>query len=390
MIRFLTSGESHGQGLQVILEGFPSGMQVDPVFLEQELARRRRGYGRGPRMQIEKDRLFILGGVRNGISTGSPIGIILENTEWNLWKAALDPRNADPHVMNEKKVTCPRPGHADLPGAFKFHHGDIRDVLERASARSTAALTLAGTVARMLLLALGVSVRGAVTSIGTESILPPSDENGWEHAMSSSLGLPKEEDEKKVIAEISSASMEGETLGGTFLLSATGLPPGIGSYTQWDRRLDGRLAGAMMSIPGIKGVEIGEGFSLAGVKGSSALDEILPSGDTWSRSTNRAGGIEGGMTNGEEILVKVAMKPIPTLRKALRSVDLSTGHGVKAAYERSDVCAVPAACVVGEAMMSWVLAGGVMERFGGDHLSEVMQRFEECCRRRENFFHEHG
>ena len=388
MIRFLTSGESHGPGLQVIVEGLPAGLPVNKAFLKSELSRRRRGYGRGPRMKIEKDLLSLWGGVRNGLSTGAPVGMILENTEWEQWSQVLHPLETDPDATEAKRVSFPRPGHADLPGAFKYRHRDARDVLERASARSTASLTLAGTLARILLKQLGVAVRGAVTSIGGVSVNPPENENEWTRAMSSSMGLPRDKEKEPVIREIESAARDGETLGGTFLLSAIGLPPGIGTYVHWDRRLDGRLAGAIMAIPAIKGVEVGGGFSLASMKGSSSLDEILPSGSSWTRTGNLSGGIEGGMTNGEEILVTAAMKPIPTLKKPLRSVDISTGKAMTAAYERSDTCAVPAACVVGEAMMAWVLGEMVTEQFGGDNLEELKAGFQKSLERREHFFHE--
>lgn len=384
-LRFLTSGESHGRGFLVNVEGLPAGLELSTAALNAELARRRRGFGRGPRMKLEKDRLTIWGGLRDGFSTGSPLGLVLENTEWEQWQPVMDPECVDPEAASRRAATCPRPGHADLSGAIKYDHRDIRNVLERASARLTASWTLVGTVARVLLAELGVEVRGAVTSIGGVSVAPPATEEEWERARTNDLGCPRAEDEARLVERITEAAGEGDTLGGTFVVSLKGLPPGIGSHVEWDRRLDGRFAAALMAIPAIKGVEVGEGFRLGAVPGSLAHDEIVLRGGQPSRLTNRAGGLEGGMTNGEEVLLHAVMKPIPTLRKPLRSLDISTGKSTSAHFERSDVCAVPAACVVGEAMAAWAAACAVSEQFGGDILDELQERFVDYRQRVEAF-----
>lgn len=384
-LRFLTSGESHGRGFLVNIEGMPAGLELSTAMLMAELARRRRGFGRGPRMKLEKDRLTVWGGLRDGFTTGSPLGLVLENTEWEQWQPVLDPECVEAAAAAERAATCPRPGHADLTGAMKYDHRDIRNVLERASARLTASWTLAGTVARVLLADLGIEVRGAVTSIGGVSVAPPANEDEWERARGNDLGCPRADDEARLVDRIKAAGEEGDTLGGTFLVSLKGLPPGIGSHVEWDRRLDGRFAAALMAIPAIKGVEVGDGFRLGSVPGSLAHDEIVPCGGRPKRLTNRAGGLEGGMTNGEEILLQAVMKPIPTLRKPLRSLDIATGLGTTAHFERSDVCAVPAACVVGEAMAAWIAAGAVMEQFGGDIMDELEDRVVDYRQRVERF-----
>ena len=386
-LRFLSGGESHGKGLLLVIEGMPSHLCVGKERLVKELARRRRGYGRGPRMKLEKDVLTAWGGLRGGVTTGSPLCFSVENTEWHEWENIMDPwRVGDASGM---EVTRPRPGHADLPGAVKYDHSDIRNVLERGSARSTAAWTVAGTVARTLLEELGVTVRSAVTAIGGIEISPPVSAEEWDVAARSDLGCPRARDERQLMERIGTAKNDGDTLGGTFILSAEGLPPGIGSYAEWDRRLDGLIAGALISIPAVKGVEVGMGFGLASVCGSMAHDEILPGGEYgWHRETNNAGGIEGGMTNGEEVVFSAAMKPIPTLKKPLRSIDIRSGTKKEAVFERSDVCVVPAACVVGEAMLSWVLAGAVMEQFGGDTLDDLAERWNSYKDRVRCFIHE--
>ena len=386
-LRFLTGGESHGRGLLALVEGLPSGLPLDTGFLSAELARRRRGFGRGARMKIERDALSIWCGVRDGLTTGAPVGLVLENTEWESWKDVLDPGPVNPEAAASKAATCPRPGHADLAGALKYGHRDIRNVLERASARQTAAWTLAGTAARLLLARLGVKVCGAVTSIGTETVSPPENEPEWDRARENDLGIPREEDETRLVQAIRAAAEEGDTLGGTFVVRLAGLPPGVGSYAEADRRLDGRFASALMSIPGIKGVEVGDGFRLARLAGSQAHDEIALRGGRPVRLSNRAGGLEGGMTNGEDVILSAAMKPIPTLRKPLRSVDLVSGTETTAHFERSDTCAVPAACVVGEAMAAWVAAGALMEQISGDTLQETAERLADYRRRVVSFFH---
>jgi chorismate synthase len=384
-LRFLTSGESHGQGFLIVVEGLPAGLEVRLDRVKEELARRRRGFGRGGRMKIERDLLEIWGGVRDGLTTGAPVGFTLKNSEWELWRSVLDPQRVEKEAAESKKITRPRPGHADLSGAIKYGHMDMRNVLERASARATVAWTVAGTLGRLLLESLGVEVRGAVTSIGGVYVAPPQSESEWAFARSSSMGSPRQEDEELLEKVVRSAMEKGDSVGGTFVVSAVGLPPGIGSYAEWDRRLDGRLAAALMAIPAIKGVEIGDGFLSADRLGSEVHDEILLRDGELARATNRAGGLEGGMTNGEEVVVRAAMKPIPTIKNPLRTVDIETGIATTAHAERSDTCAVPAACVVGEAMVAWTLAVAVLEQFGGDTAEELKSRFALYREKAEGF-----
>lgn len=384
-LRFLTSGESHGLGYLIVVEGLPAGLEVRLDRVKEELARRRRGFGRGGRMKIERDLLEIWGGVRDGLTTGAPVGFTLKNSEWELWRSVLDPQRVEKEAAESKKITRPRPGHADLSGAIKYGHMDMRNVLERASARATVAWTVAGTLGRLLLESLGVEVRGAVTSIGGVYVAPPQSESEWAFARSSSMGSPRQEDEELLEKVVRSAMEKGDSVGGTFVVSAVGLPPGIGSYAEWDRRLDGRLAAALMAIPAIKGVEIGDGFLSADRLGSEVHDEILLRDGELARATNRAGGLEGGMTNGEEVVVRAAMKPIPTIKNPLRTVDIETGIATTAHAERSDTCAVPAACVVGEAMVAWTLAVAVLEQFGGDTAEELKSRFALYREKAEGF-----
>lgn len=384
-LRFLTSGESHGQGFLIIVEGLPAGLEVRLDRVKEELARRRRGFGRGGRMKIERDLLEIWGGVRDSLTTGAPVGFTLKNSEWELWRSVLDPQRVEKEAAESKKITRPRPGHADLSGAIKYGHRDMRNVLERASARATVAWTVAGTLGRLLLESLGIEVRGAVTSIGGVYVAPPQSELEWAFARSSSMGSPRQEDEELLEKVVRSAMEKGDSVGGTFVVSAVGLPPGIGSYAEWDRRLDGRLAAALMAIPAIKGVEIGDGFLSADRLGSEVHDEILLRDGELARATNRAGGLEGGMTNGEGVIVRAAMKPIPTIKNPLRTVDIETGIATTAHAERSDTCAVPAACVVGEAMVAWTLAVAVLEQFGGDTAEELKSRFALYREKAEGF-----
>ncbi len=389
VLRFLTSGESHGRGLLAIVEGLPAGVNVHEEDLKKGLARRRRGYGRGGRMRLEKDQLTIWSGIRNGKTTGAPCGVSIENEEWEQWRPVLDPVRCDAVDAADAAVSCPRPGHADLGGAVKYGHRDMRNVLERASARSTAAWTMAGLLAGCLLTEIGVRVRGAVLSIGGVETAPPESEAQWEAAMASDLGCSRESAEAAFTERIKDADEKKDTLGGTFLISVTGLPPGIGSYAEWDRRIDGRLAAAVMAIPGVKGVEIGEGFRLKELPGSLAHDGIAPDGTGgFKRISNNAGGLEGGMTNGEEVLLKAVMKPIPTLRKPLPSVDVTTGETVSAHRERGDTCAVPAACVVAEAMAAWIFAAAVTEQFGGDRIDDLRHRFKDYATEAGRFLHE--
>ncbi|MCX7828886.1 MAG: chorismate synthase [Thermanaerothrix sp.] len=370
-LRMLTAGESHGRGLVVVLEGLPSGLEVDMSRLEGELERRRRGFGRGGRMEVEKDRLTLWGGIRGGRTTGSPIGITVENSEWESWRDVMDPLEApSPRGV----FTCPRPGHADLAGGVKHGFKDLRDVLERASARQTAAWTVAGTLCRMLLEGFEVRVFGAVLSIGGKRVKAPSTEEQWLKAMASPMGCWDPEDGKALMEAVRSAMEEGVSLGGSFGVMVRGLPPGIGSYGEWDLRLDGRLCGALMAIPSVKAVEVGDGAELGDRRGPMAQDEILLGPEGVVRPTNRAGGIEGGMSNGEDVLLKAVMKPIPTMRTPLRSLDLLAKEPAMAHRERCDTCAVPAGCVVGEAMTAFVTAAAMVEQFGGGALEDLLER----------------
>ncbi|WP_300525016.1 chorismate synthase [Aminiphilus sp.] len=373
-LRFLTSGESHGRGLLVVVEGLPAGLALALEDLEGELARRRRGYGRGPRMALERDAVQVWGGLRNGRTTGAPVGLSLDNAEAALWEAALGPWHNDPEAAGVRRITAPRPGHADLAGAVKYGHEEFRNVLERASARTTAPRTLAGALARRLLAELDVDVAGAVEAIGGVLVRLPEDDEGWRTARNSSLGCAFPEDEKAVEERIRAAKEAGDSLGGTFVVALRNVPAGIGSGVEWDRRLDGRFGAALLAVPGIKGVEIGDGFAAAGAEGSAVHDEIIVRDGRWERLSNRAGGIEGGMTNGCEVVLRAAMKPIPTLVKPLRSYDVETKKPASAHAERSDVCAVPAACVVAENMAAWVLASAILEQFGGDTMEELRER----------------
>lgn len=385
MLRYLSAGESHGPGLTVVVEGLPAGLPVTEEYIGHQLARRQGGYGRGGRMQIEQDRARFLAGVRGGLTLGSPVAIFIENRDWANWQEVMDPGPAA--RLDLRVVTRPRPGHADLAGALKFAHRDIRNVLERASARETAARVAAGALARRFLEELGVEIIGQVVRIGRVEApeLPLGREASGEEIAhmrravdSSPVYCAHEEAAQAMVREIDMAREAGDSLGGVFEIRAYGLPPGLGSYTHWDRRLDGRLARALMSIQAIKGVEIGLGFACAALPGSQVHDEIFHRpGEGFYRLTNRAGGLEGGVTNGEPLVVRAAMKPIPTLRRPLRSVDLETKEPYEAAVERSDVCAVPAACVVGEAAVAWELAVAFLEKFGGDSLEEVKRNYRQ-------------
>lgn len=391
-MRFLTAGESHGPGLTVIVEGLPRGIPISEAAIARDLARRQAGYGRGPRAAGEPEVLEITAGVRRGRTTGAPVAVFLRHRHWETWRPVMDPAETPDGVFHpagslagvEAAPARPRPGHADLAGAIKYGLDDLRDVIERASARETAARTAAGALARSFLAELGVAVYGWVASIGAITAthgLPPRDAAA--QAEDSPVRTPDPEAGARMVAAIDAARAAGDTLGGTFIIAAEGLPPGLGSYGQWDLRLDARLAAAVMSIPSVKGVEIGDGFAAAALPGSLAHDAILPdAAGGFRRETNRAGGLEGGLTNGETLLLRAAVKPIPTLRRSLPSVDLRTGEPAVASVERSDVCVVPAASVVAEAMTAWVLAGAFLEKFGGDTLAEVQTRLADFRGRR--------
>jgi chorismate synthase len=384
MLRFLTAGESHGRALVVILEGIPAGLTLDFEALDRELRRRQGGYGRGRRMTIESDKAQVLSGVRRGETIGGPIAMTIENRDWVNWQYTMslesDPP-ADAGGAHRAPVTRPRPGHADLAGVAKFGREDVRDILERASARETAARVAAGAVARQLLLAAGIQLTSHVFRIGSAALGEDRVITFAEAAAlpeDSPLRCVDPEIERQMIAEIDTAREAGDTRGGAFEVIATGVPAGLGSYTQWDRKLDGRFAQALMSIPAIKAVGVGIGPEAAARPGSRVHDEIVrdDSGRRAtgvSRPTNNAGGLEGGVTNGEDLRVSAWMKPISTLMKPLRSVDLTTMTEAGAAIERSDVCAVTAAAVVGEAMVALVLAAAIVEKFGGDSMDEMLR-----------------
>lgn len=386
MIRFVTAGESHGPALTAVVENLPSGIPVSEEYINRQLKRRQAGYGRGGRMKIESDRVRFLSGVRGGITLGSPVAMLIENKDWANWSEIMDPGPAA--LTGERVVTRPRPGHADLPGAIKYGHRDIRNVLERASARETAARVAAGSLARRLLEELGVCIVGIVVRIGPVAAdvpdLSPADLAGLVERSPVGCAVPETGEAMKV--EIDRARKDGDSLGGVFEIRVCGLPPGIGSYASWDRKLDGRLAGAIMSIQAIKGVEVGLGFAAAQIPGSGVHDEIYHrEGLGFYRQTNRAGGIEGGMSNGSPVVVRAAMKPIPTLYKPLKSVDIDSKEAFEASVERSDVCAVPAARVVGEAVAAWEIAGACLEKFGGDSLEEIKERWHSYLERVRDF-----
>lgn len=383
---FRTAGESHGRGLVALIEGVPAGLSLEMERdVDPELRRRQGGHGRGRRMQIEADRAELLSGVRLGETLGSPLAMVVWNRDWENWQAAMSPLPPDPGV-NPKALRphyLPRPGHADLAGALKYDRRDVRDVLERASARETAARVACGAVAKRLLAEFGISVSSHVVSIGPEASTPPAplppDVNAAADA--DPVRCLDPEASARMVAAIDAAKERGDTLGGIFEVVATGLPVGLGSHVSWDAKLDGRLAGALMSIQGVKGVEIGQGFEGARTPGSQLHDPIVaapekPRSGALGRSSNRAGGLEGGITTGEPLVVRGAMKPISTLRRPLPSVDLRDGSPGDAAVERSDVCAVPAAAVVGEAMVALVLADVFLDKFGGDALAEVRRNFD--------------
>ncbi len=392
MLRFLTAGESHGKALVTIIEGVPAGLALDLDAITLDLRRRQTGYGRGRRMAIESDRAEPLSGIRHGLSTGAPIALLIPNKDWENWQRTMYVEAAMPAAAtgaDRLPVTRPRPGHADLAGFVKYGHDDMRNVLERASARETAARVAVGAIARQLLLAVGTEIVSHVVAIGSAGLadrLTVTFDRVRALSPDSPLHCAEPGVEAQMIAEIDRAREAGDTMGGSFEVIAHEVPPGLGSYVQWDRKLDGRLAQALMSIPAIKAVGIGRGPAVADVPGSRVHDEILPAppdrnirGDRpvgVARPTNNAGGLEGGVTNGEDVRVIAYMKPISTLMKPLRSVDLATMTESPAAIERSDVCAVPAAAVVGEAMVAFVLADAVMEKFGADSIDELVRNWK--------------
>jgi chorismate synthase len=375
-IRFLTAGESHGRGLVCIIEGIPANLELSSEYINRELERRQRGYGRGGRMKIERDRVQILSGVRFGKTLGGPIALFIENKDWENWKEKMAVEGERPETA--VPFTRPRPGHADLAGGIKYNQRDLRNILERASARETACRVALGAVCKRFLEELGVFVGSYVVSIGP--LCPPIEEQDLikrhQLAEQSEVRFPDPSKDKEFMELIDRAKEMGESLGGVFEVFAIGVPPGLGSHVHWDRKLDGRIAQAMMSIQAIKGVEIGLGFEAAKRFGSEVHDEIgYREGEGYFRYSNNLGGLEGGITNGMPIIVRCAMKPIPTLTKPLRSVDVLTKEEVRAGKERTDVVAVPAASVVGESALALVLADAFLEKLGGDFMEEIKERY---------------
>jgi chorismate synthase len=383
VLRFLTAGESHGKALSVIVDGLPAGVPVDRAAIDADLRRRQRGYGRGGRMKIEKDAVEIRAGVRHGLTLGSPVSLEVPNLDHDSWRDVMSAEPQPDSVREKRRLRHPRPGHGDLAGALKYGTSDLRNVLERTSARETTARVAAGTLARSLLRACGIEVRSHVLRIG-QAALPSTEPVPWQQLdeiEDSPVRCSDPRAGRAMMAEIDRAKKDGDTVGGVIEVVARGVPAGLGSVAEWDRRLDGRIAQALMSIPAVKAVALGAGFVGGETRGSAFHDEILWSaGGGIERPTNRAGGLEGGVTNGEEIRAAAVVKPIPTLLVPLRSIDIGTGEPRKASVERSDTCIVPAAGVVAEAMIALVLADALLEKAGGDSLDEVLAHLDETRR----------
>jgi chorismate synthase len=390
MLRFVTAGESHGQALIAWISGLPAGLHVDFDFVNRELHRRQLGYGRGGRQKIEKDRAEALAGIRHGQTIGAPVALLLTNRDWQNWEKALPVEDTDGADDARRKLTAPRPGHADLPGALKFDFHDARYVLERASARETAARVAAGAMAKLLLSEFGIEVLSHVVAVGPVRLERPAT---WDEIravcanLESPLRCVDAVTESRMKEEVDRVLRAGDSAGGIFEVVARAVPPGLGSCAQWDEKLDGRLAAAVMSIQAVKAVEMGTGVANAVSPGSAVQDEIRydAAARRFGHLSNRAGGLEGGITNGEDVVVRGYLKPISTLRRPLETADLVTKETVKAAYERSDVCVVPAAGVAGEAMVALVLAQAFMEKFGGDSMTELRRNFEGYKRQLEKF-----
>jgi chorismate synthase len=378
-VRYLTAGETHGPQLTAIIEGMPSNVSVTAERINEQLGRRQKGYGRGRRMQIEKDEVEIVGGVRHGKTTGAPIALVVHNKDWKNWTKIMGIEPIEDDAEAKRRVNRPRPGHADLNGGLKYNQRDLRNILERSSARETTVRVAVGAVARELLSQFGINIVGHVRSIG-EVQAPPVDlplEQLKAITEESPVRVADKATEEKMIALIDAAKADGDTLGGVVETIVEGLPVGLGSHVQWDRKLDGRIAQAVVSIQAFKGVEIGIGFEAARLRGSKVHDEIVFDADGgFKRTTNRAGGLEGGMTNGAPIVVRGVMKPISTLYKPLQSVDIDTKEAFTAQVERSDTCAVPAASVIMESVIAWEVACAFLEKFGGDSLEEVRRNYE--------------
>src|SRR5215471_8866233 len=390
MLRFYTAGESHGQALLAFLSGLPAGLPVDVEAINHELHRRQLGYGRGGRQKIEKDRADIFAGVRHGKTIGAPIALRIENRDWANWEKILPVEDNSEDDAPTKKLVAPRPGHADLAGSQKFNFHDARYVLERASARETAARVAAGAFARQLLQQFGIEIASHTIQVGHHRL---ERQARWEEIrkicgdLESPLRCVDSALQEKMKAEVDAALKAGDTVGGVFEIVARNVPVGLGSHAQWDEKLDGRLAQALMSVQAVKAVEIGSGILAAGSYGSEVQDEISydKGAKKFRRSSNRAGGLEGGITNGEDVVVRGFLKPISTLRKALGTADMVTKEPVQAAYERSDWCVVPAAGVAGEAMVALVLADAFLQKFGGDSLAEMRRNFDNYARQIDEF-----
>jgi chorismate synthase len=390
MLKFFTSGESHGEALVAFISGLPAGLEISQDIVGHELWRRQQGYGRGGRMKIERDNARILSGVRHGRTIGSPISMLLENRDWKNWQEQLPVKAGDPKL--HKRVASPRPGHADLAGALKYNFSEARYVLERASARESAARVAIGALAKLFLLELGIEVLSHVVAVGAANV---KDEISWEKIKQSCsreqilLNCAEPESEQRMKAEVDKVLRTGDSVGGVFEVVAHGVPPGLGTYAQWDERLDAQLAAAVMSLQAVKAVEIGAGVTAAYAPGSAVHDEIgYQLGSSFAgftRAHNNAGGIEGGISNGQEIRARGYLKPISTLRRPLQSVDFASREPVKAAYERSDVCVVPAAGVAGEAMVALTLARSALEKFGGDSMIETLRNFKAYLQQLRDF-----
>ncbi len=383
-LELTTAGESHGPGLTAILSGLPAGLRVDRQVIARDLARRQHGYGRGRRMMIERDEARVVGGVRDGRTLGSPVALWIRNLDWESWETIMAPWDADPHMSAKRRIHSPRPGHADLSGGMKYLRSDLRDVLERASARETTARVACGAFARMLLSALGVEIRSGVRSLGSlgaDRPVPTWDDVS-EVDEASPLRAIWHDLEDEMVALVDRAKEERDTLGGAVTVVAHNVPPGLGSHVTWSDKLDGRLAQAVMSVPAVKAVEIGAGLAAAAGFGSRAHDPIAWDGAsrTFQRSTNRAGGLEGGITNGEDVVITAYKKPISTLAQGMPSVDLDTMAPRASQYERSDVTALPAAGVIAESMVALVLADAALEKLGGDSIDEMLAHLEESRR----------
>jgi chorismate synthase len=390
MLRFYTAGESHGQALLAFLSGLPASLPVDLAFVNHELHRRQLGYGRGGRQKIEKDRAEIFAGVRHGQTIGAPIALRIENRDWANWEKVLPVEAPSNPEQDRKKLTAPRPGHADLAGSQKFNFHDARYILERASARETAARVAAGALAKLLLRALGTEIASHVLQVGhvkLERAVVWDEITAVSGDLESPLRCVDAAVQEEMKAEVDAALKAGDTVGGIFEVVAHNVPVGLGSHAQWDEKLDGKLAQALLSIQAVKGMEIGAGIAAAGSYGSEVQDEISydKAAKRFRRSSNRAGGLEGGITNGQDVVVRGYVKPISTLRKALGTADMVTKEPVQAAYERSDWCVVPAAGVAAEAMVALVLADAFLQKFGGDSLSEMQRNFDNYARQIQEF-----